>query len=498
MMWAKRKSTTTVWVGILIAFSVASLAFTAGEGIAAQQEKHGTQRPFEYVIDDFTVYPIPEIPKPAKGKPFRDPTFHTEIVRISDRKQDKLTAWGKTLGMILNEYARVDPENCDGSRAVFKSPKDSGRWFVYDLDTFEMIVDIYKQARDKKLVIGELEPRWDRYDPNVFYFSQKGALFKYDISNKKIEMVRDFKKDFGEDVYYLRNRYEGRPSFDSRYWAFRADGGRSRGWKTLAWVWYDLRENTILGSRQDPPGSDHVSMGMFGNFFCVGTMGHVAYNLEDFQAGKVSIKLSPTTTHADLAITAEGREAMVYQNGKNDWIEMTYLDTGQTVKLISYTHKTTWDEMLKGGAGLHISGLSIGTPGWVLVSWYGGAPRKPFSWQHQALFMLELKENPRVWRVAHTHCPWAEATAKDYWAEAFAAINAAGTRVYWGSNWDEAEKETRTIEVYSANLPETWYSDLMGRENAEEARRATRKQIEEKLGSRAAEAYDKLLARSAN
>ena len=193
MMWAKRKSTTTVWVGILIAFSVASLAFTAGEGIAAQQEKHGTQRPFEYVIDDFTVYPIPEIPKPAKGKPFRDPTFHTEIVRISDRKQDKLTAWGKTLGMILNEYARVDPENCDGSRAVFKSPKDSGRWFVYDLDTFEMIVDIYKQARDKKLVIGELEPRWDRYDPNVFYFSQKGALFKYDISNKKIEMVRDFK-----------------------------------------------------------------------------------------------------------------------------------------------------------------------------------------------------------------------------------------------------------------------------------------------------------------
>jgi len=356
-----------------------------------------------------------------------------------------------------------------------------------------MLIDTRKKAKDKKIVVGEIEPRWDRYNPNLFYFRHRSAFYKYDISTKKIVMIRDFKKDFGEDIVRIRNRYEGRPSFDSCYWAFRAE---SRNWKALAWVWYDLQKNEILASLKGPPGSDHVTMAILGDFFCAGSMGHVAYNLKDLPARKVSTKLSPTTTHSDLAITAEGREVMAYQNSQNDWIEMTYLDTGETVKLIKHTHKTNWKEMSKGGSGMHFSGISIATPGWVLVSWYGGAPYEAYAWQHQSLFMLELKENPRVWRIAHTHCPWSSAKKKDYWAEAFAAINAAGTRVYWGSNWDMPGKD-RTIDVYCANLPETWYSDLMGQENARKARTATRKRIEEKLGKKAAEAYDELVARSA-
>jgi hypothetical protein len=73
------------------------------------------------------------------------------------------------------------------------------------------------------------------------------------------------------------------------------------------------------------------------------------------------------------------------------------------------------------------------------------------------IFLLQLQRNPIVWRIAHTHSYTSdEATGeKNYFAEAFAAINQAGTRVYFGSNWNDLISDY--TDTYQVILPSGWH-----------------------------------------
>jgi len=114
--------------------------------------------------------------------------------------------------------------------------------------------------------------------------------------------------------------------------------------------------------------------------------------------------------------------------------------------------------------GLHVSGNCSNTPGWALISTYGSKnppPGQSHSWMDTQLFMLELKANPRIWRLAHTHAYTylnADEGEKNYFAEAFAAINRAGTRAYWGSNWDSWM--TEYTDTYQIALPTGWVQSM--------------------------------------
>ncbi len=169
-----------------------------------------------------------------------------------------------------------------------------------------------------------------------------------------------------------------------------------------------------------------------------------------------------------MALDAEGNEVFVHQC-TDDWITMYDLRTGQRTKLISMIHDSSWkdytwktQEGKRSIKSFHISGNCYGTPGWVLVSTTGEGGREARNWQAKSLYMLELKKNPRIWRIAHTHC-----ISRKYAESVFAAINTPGNRIYFGSNWDQPGD---TIETYVVELPVKWYEDLMGEGKAAELR----------------------------
>mgnify|MGYP000605791662 CR=1 FL=1 len=125
---------------------------------------------------------------------------------------------------------------------------------------------------------------------------------------------------------------------------------------------------------------------------------------------------------------------MVYQNVANDFIAMTDLETGVETRLLEIPFSLNTD------IGLHVSGNCYKKPGWVLISTYGAKyPRSGESstWMDHLLFMLELKENPKIIKIAGT-CAYTalfpDAVEKNYFAEAFAAVNSAGDRIIFGSN----------------------------------------------------------------
>jgi hypothetical protein len=136
---------------------------------------------------------------------------------------------------------------------------------------------------------------------------------------------------------------------------------------------------------------------------------------------------------------------------------MSDLETGKETALLPIPFDVNYD------LGMHISGNCAKMPGWVLVSTYGAVdPPKDGgqSWMDEQLFMLELTESPRVWRLAHTHCYTSVGVEDDkvYFAECFASISQSGRRVYFGSNWGDIRPDY--TDTYVITMPTGWYSGV--------------------------------------
>ena len=388
---------------------------------------------FEYVMNT-NPYPVPNIPKPAKGESFVHPDFHTTYTRITDKNID-----GYKGELMLNEYSQIDPFNCDGSYLLLA--ENTARYYLYDANTFQLIKEIWKILPERGVL--EIEPRWDPENPNIFYYRANTKLFQYNITNDEVTVVHDFKNEF-PNADNIWTRSKGEPSKDGRYWVFDVRDARTHS--ITAIIVYDKVKNQIVGQLNNPDPHKWVGMSPSGKWVIVGY-----YNWNDppqkqgfyiyDKTFTTSYRVGPLG-HSDFAYDIEGNEVFVFLDRTKDYIRMINLETKKYTDLMHYPGS---------GTGMHISGHCYDTPGWVLVSTYGGNG----SWADNDLFMLELKENPRIWRIGHTfsnYTGW-------YPEEAFATINRKGTKVVWGSNWG-VHVDGGGIETYQITLPNSWYADL--------------------------------------
>jgi hypothetical protein len=384
---------------------------------------------------------------PAKGSTFLDPSFRSTVVRLTDKSADGYEGPG-----IQNEYAKADPENADGTALILRG--NSGVYYLFDRKTGRMtsLAAAFNDCGQ------EPEPRWDPVDPKAFYYVCNTQLRKYDASSKASTTLREFKKEF-PSASYVRTKMEGDASADRRFWCLLVE---DTDWKTLAVIVYDRTLNQIVGKKSGGfrENINWVGMSPSGNYCALGWEGEVAplsttifsrdfsraVDLPDGSAG-----------HGDFAFTADGREVYVYQNVRTDHIAMADLATGAETPLLPIPFNVNPD------IGLHVSGNCDMTPGWVLISTYGSKnppPGKNHSWMDNQLFMLQLRQNPQVWRIAHTqsYISLHSSEEKNYFAEAFAAINRKGSRIYFGSNWGRFEPEYS--EAYQISLPDNWLKIL--------------------------------------
>ncbi len=390
-------------------------------------------------------YSFPEYDQPPPvGVPFKDPVFDTEIVRITDVRKGKPPTHAKG---VVNEYARNDPSNADGRLAIFQST--NSHWYLFDLDP--------PKYRKQILGQGRKEPRWHATDPDVFFYVDGKRFYQYNVKTKKKTLLYDAKKDY-PDVSWITGQGEGDGSVDSRYWAFMVINysNRTKKKKTLDWIVFDAVEKKVVSRYSDIPGANitganTVTMSPSGDYVLVETTPTQVFD-RDFTNGRT---LPGKHGHGDVALSKDGRDVFVAQDTSTDYITMIYLDTLEEVRLMFIPFQAPE----KGGVsyqGFHISGNCVETPGWVLVSTYGRR-EKPTYWSDGALFLLELKENGKHFRIAHTNARTSKG-GKDYWSEAFAAIDRKGKYVYWGSNWGITGKGYS--DVYRVTLPANWYQDL--------------------------------------
>ena len=74
------------------------------------------------------------------------------------------------------------------------------------------------------------------------------------------------------------------------------------------------------------------------------------------------------------------------------------------------------------------------------------------------IFAVELIENGRVARLAHTYSIYDENIEHDYWAEPHASVNRDFTQIIFTSNWGRTG--TDEVDLYLIKLPGDWVSNL--------------------------------------
>ncbi len=407
------------------------------------------------------VYPVPDLPEPAPRQWFVDPTFGTCLVRVTDRTNDRSP--DDTSPGLVNEYARVQSFNADGSRLLVHGT--DGTWYLYDAQTL--------------LPLGELpievEPRWDDDDPDVLYYSDETRLMSLNVRAGEGAEVRDFADDFpDQNVAAVWTRYEGSPSLDRRYWGLMAEDGN---WIPVAFVVYDREADRVtIRDIRGVPGVeddvDHVTMSPLGTYFIAsfdrycehGDLGDdtrpcglMVYD-RDLSNGRGLLR---TIGHYDPALDAQGREVIVYQDIDTDHISMLDLTTGAVTSLweIDFSHTAI---------GFHFSGLAFDRPGWAVVSTHDDDAAS-HTWMDDQVFAVELQAGGRVVRLAHTHSLVDESQPSEYyyWAEPHASANPDLTRVLFTTNWGRFD--TGEVEMFMIALPPDWTERLSSAPAAEPA-----------------------------
>lgn len=416
-----------------------------------------TIRPFEYVVcqaskssTDCPLYPIITSPKPAKGVSITDPNFHTQISRVSDKVIDRYVPDSR-YGMTLY-YSTFTPENADGTYVLLNDHALKG-WVLYNANSL---------ALAKLLTaLPEIEeaPRWDAKDPNIFYYVSHMRAYSYDVRTDASKLIHDFSKEYPESTNVKINwSFEGEPSVDGRYWAMVITGHKGGDWWAEAILCYDKQTNAVLGNirRNDIPsgwGVDWVSMSPSGAYVVVrysytrGAANIYAYTRDFSNSHLVT---SSRAQHSDRGKDINGNDVIVYFSD-NGYVCMADIGLGTPNETKLFSYSVAWGSPPSIGGG-HISANNTDKPGWAVIS-VECDHTDAINWPDNSIFMVELKANARIWRIAHDHDP-----ATVYWTTPFAAINKAGTRIYFGSNWDT--KDATQMDVYRVDLPETWWIDL--------------------------------------
>jgi hypothetical protein len=413
------------------------------------------------VINDFNFYPVPDIPRPAKGQTILDPIFHMPVTRITDAPAD---VPGPHYNYAFPGYPKHNIENADGSMLIVQSLSGSA-WHIWNAyPPYNKIKDISPS------LIGwgtPIDARWDNDDPNILYFYREAKFYKYNVSTDTVTLLRDFQQDFpNEPVALATMMEEGDASDDRRYWAFIIrcyDANHNPTWYNTAYVVFDKdyfgKDNGKIISELDDTdvnfrGAGFISMSPSGKYVWIGDT-HFIYP-RDFS----SVRQLECSGHADMAISAEGREVIVC--GRTHYIN--YLDSGVWTMMVDIeTGEQTWLAPTASGE-YHISGNAHDKPGWALVSVYGPTyPAEPTTWSERSAYMVELTKRvnpaPRVWRLAHTHT-----ARKSYADDSFAKLNRKGTKVFFGSGWGNSSQDGQ-YDVYQIDIPQACYDYLAGNVN---------------------------------
>jgi hypothetical protein len=193
-------------------------------------------------IGDLAIRPAPPAPPlPAAGGKFNDPTYCTQILRVTDRND------GDQAG---HAYSLWSPFNYNSTRffiGITPTPGSNGVWMLYDFDPVNFASKKAGPLIPSTGVVAGLNietARWHPTDPDVLYgmeqSTQRRKVYAFNVAMKSYTLVHDFTNVAPLGGY--PNSFS--MSADGRYLAFYSSktGGQDTGDFVVA---YDIQSQKV-------------------------------------------------------------------------------------------------------------------------------------------------------------------------------------------------------------------------------------------------------------
>lgn len=396
---------------------------------------------------------------PQVGQPFFDRRFGTVLTRVSQAPK------------LRQEYSRFDPFN-RGQTMILLLDITSGEWRVYQTKSFP-----YDQPGNLVRTINNLgEPRWDRTDVNVLWGLRDFSIVTLNVPTGQEVVIKDFSKDATlgpilkaqPDLYRVTTKDEGEASRDRRYWALCLQGSQNDYRLRYIFCW-DRQQDKIIGLYQLPvtegQALDWVGMSPLGNWVIIGGEPVGSWSAGGLiLANKALTTFHPlayTTAHSDVGLDTLGREVMVMQNSRTDYIDLIPLDLNSKVvnsvsdyanNLVQPLVRLYYASSTPIGlnSGVHIS---CNYSGYCLISTNTEPNLPEQNWLDRTITLVRLdRSNPRVFYLAKVYN-----TTGAYWEETQATITEDGSKVVWASNWGQNVGQEKVF-VMQLDMPPNWQS----------------------------------------
>jgi len=405
-------------------------------------------------------YPLVARARPEVGVSFRDNRFQTILTRVTG------------IGAIRHQYSRFDPFNRSQSRIILHDTAE-GDYIVFRTNALP-----YERSANRVRTLSNLaEPRWDPVEADLVWGLRDLSLIRVNAATGAETVIKNFRRDARlgpiiaaePDIYRITRQEEGEASRDNRYWAFALQGTRDDYRLRYIFTW-DRQQDRVIGLRRLTAAEsviDWVGMSYLGNFVLIGADYNNGGNLAGLTMANRELtrfhRLDYATGHADVGLDSQGREVVVMQNDRTDYIDLIPIDWTTRPILVaggSYqgTNRTRLVRLFYTDApngfssGIHVS---CNLPGYAVISTHlepGAAER---NWLDRTNILVKLtRTNPRAYYLSKVYN-----TTQEYWEETQATISNNGTKIVWASNWGQNVGSERVF-VVQLDMPPNWQANL--------------------------------------
>lgn len=394
-------------------------------------------------------------PEPAMGGSYTS-KLGGKVIRITN----VVKTTGK-VGVQVPMYSTIPAWNADESYLIlyqsqgYSSSGLSSSWNLYNGKTYKFIRELNIGAADVEDVY------WSSTDPDIFYYitdygvpaSNYGpVLVKYSVSKGASTVVHSFaanlpaaaqktKVDFGHILYMN--------------WANTLVGIRSivnGNTQSILSQSYNIPSGIENGWQPYKGGDDYQGL----QIAPTGKVAIIGSKVVDPVTQKFLRKMATNTEeHGALGVLVNGDDAWIssqYDAGRNNGnIIVEDLEKGTVKSIIGKGNGWHYPPVTT-----HISTTAFKNQGWVGVSIVGNPTGQGLL---DSTLLLANVNTGVVCAVAHTHSNGSappQAGIQGYWAEPHVVISPSGTRLLFGSDWENGKTlkgATNSVDSFVVELP---------------------------------------------
>ena len=149
----------------------------------------------------------------------------------------------------------------------------------------------------------------------------------------------------------------------------------------------------------------------------------------------------------------------ISQNNLTDGMDAVYIK-GANAGYDNRVETINQREYGYNSSGFHFGKMPMNRAGWLFMSTYSSNHE---TWGKNQFMMIQTKpsqQEPVIWRLGHTYTKFNRDSGKkdEYRNEAAAAVNMAGNRIYWTSNWGG---KLAHREAFMMELPDDWDTQVL-------------------------------------